>query len=262
MLLLSRPTMLSSLVLALLAGCGGGGGDEVTGGASQDGTVVAGSGSSTNSSTTTTVAQPSTTTNGVTTTTGATITTTTSTTTTTIDPSLPPLAANPIVLTKESQVLGSSSWNDAYDANSLGPQVGNAKCEDYSSTWTYYGHAHVSIFRNGERLAIPAHIGWSDKCLYDINSDNQNGVIDAVSTSGYKYLTLGEMFQIWKQPLAWDNIAGITGMPVAVYINDEGNVFRYTGNIANIELANYRSITIQIGTALNEIPTYDWRNYR
>lgn len=111
------------------------------------------------------------------------------------------------------------------------------------------------------QLAIPQYIGWSDACIYDINTDNRNGVIDTVSSTGYKLMTLGQFFSIWGQALSRDNIAGITGLPVVIYLEDNGALSEYAGDPATIELATFRSITIQLGTRLDEIPVYDWASY-
>jgi hypothetical protein len=67
---------------------------------------------------------------------------------------------------------------------------------------------------------------------------------------------------VWGQPLSKTNIAGITGLPVTVFIDDDGqSVTEYTGNLADIELKPHRSITIQVGSALAEIPSYRWDNW-
>jgi hypothetical protein len=151
-------------------------------------------------------------------------------------------------------------WADGYNASS-GVPVGNVSCNQWSANRDYFSHAHLSIFRNGVQLAIPQYIGWSDACIYDINTDSRNGVIDTVSSTGYKFMTLGQFFTIWGQSLSRDNIAGITGLPVVIYLEDNGALSVYTGDPATIELATFRSITIQLGTRLDEIPVYDWSSY-
>ena len=72
--------------------------------------------------------------------------------------------------------------------------------------------------------------------------------------------TLGQFFHIWGQPLDRTNIAGIVGLPITVYIVDEGNTAatEYTGDLPNIDLPAHRQITIQIGTAITTIPVYDF----
>lgn len=55
-------------------------------------------------------------------------------------------------------------------------------------------------------------------------------------------------------------MAGITGKPITVYIEDGGNVRQWNGDIRDIDLFSKRSITIQIGSRLPSIPTWDWTN--
>jgi hypothetical protein len=84
-------------------------------------------------------------------------------------------------------------------------------------------------------------------------------------------MTLGQYFDIWGQPLTVTNVAGqpstitnvggFTGMPVVVYINDNGDLRQYRGDPRNIELRSHRAITIQIGTPLQQIQTYTWGNF-
>lgn len=266
-------TRISSLlcIVAALAACGGGS-------PSAPGPAQAGAGlSSTTSSTTTSTAGPSatttttayaTSTTASTSSTSAVPTTTASVSTTTMVNSapnapLPPLAATPIVLSSgPSGTLGVRTWSDGNTASGgRGNAVGNVQCVSYDY-WNigYFIHAHVSIFRDGQRLALPQYIGMAAECLYEINTDNMSGAVDVFSER-YKRLTLGDLFAVWGQPLSWTNVAGFAGQPVTVYIEDQGVLTRHTGDIGDIELAPYRSITIQIGAALPEIPTYDWSRY-
>ncbi len=268
--------VLSLLSVLLIAACGGGGGGEEAGAsgtgtnsmqAGSASTTTTGVATTTSSTATTTSSTATTTVNGQTTTTAATATTTSSTTTTTGNTTpLPPLSGTPIVLTKDQ--LGTSWTRDGNTgsggANQEGARAGNAECLSYGTMQNatgYFVSAHLSIFKDGQRLALPADIGIMANCLYEINTDNRSGVIDAWSTK-YKRLTLGDFFKVWGQPLAWDNVAGFTGQPIVIYVDDgSGYLRRHMGDPGDIELNWHFSITIQIGSALAEIPTYDWRSY-
>lgn len=70
--------------------------------------------------------------------------------------------------------------------------------------------------------------------------------------------TLGQVFALWGQPLSYNDIGGISGIPVVVYITDNGVVTQYTGDLGAIELLSHREITIQLGTPIAEIPVYTW----
>ena len=53
-------------------------------------------------------------------------------------------------------------------------------------------------------------------------------------------------------------VADLTDPSIVVYINDNGTVQQWAGNVADVPLMAHREITIQIGTALTALPTYDW----
>src|SRR5437762_905406 len=62
------------------------------------------------------------------------------------------------------------------------------------------------------------------------------------------------------QPLDRTNIAGISGLPITVYIVNDGDTAatEYTGDLPSIDLPRHRQVTIQIGTAITAIPVYDF----
>jgi len=141
---------------------------------------------------------------------------------------------------------------------------------------SYHVHAHLSVFLNGQALAIPAAIGithptfqtkdiWPDgfviygDCHYNLHVHDTSGKLHIEAPQPGTF-TLGQVFHIWGQPLSYSNIAGITGYPVVVYVNDGGNLRQYTGDLSAIPLVADREITIQIGTPIKQIPTYDWAN--
>jgi hypothetical protein len=70
--------------------------------------------------------------------------------------------------------------------------------------------------------------------------------------------TLGQIFQIWGQPLSSADIAGLTSMPVRVFVVDNGVVTENTGDWSAIELTSHRTITIQVGTDIAEVPNVTW----
>jgi hypothetical protein len=56
-------------------------------------------------------------------------------------------------------------------------------------------------------------------------------------------------------------VAELTDPSIVVFINDSlssSGPQLYSGDIREVEFADHREITIQIGTALPELQTYDW----
>ncbi|HEX2583678.1 MAG TPA: hypothetical protein VHL14_01000 [Steroidobacteraceae bacterium] len=126
----------------------------------------------------------------------------------------------------------------------------------------YHVHAHLSIFLNGEQLAVPSHIGIvetspTSHCNYATHTHDHTGMLH-VEAPAAGLFTLGQVFALWGQPLSYNDIAGLSGIPVVVYITDNGVVTQYTGDLSAIELLSHREITIQIGTPITEIPAYMW----
>ncbi|HEX6637715.1 MAG TPA: hypothetical protein VF033_08680 [Steroidobacteraceae bacterium] len=127
---------------------------------------------------------------------------------------------------------------------------------------TYDVHAHLSILVNNEPQRIPKYIGaapaGSTHCFYPIHTDHESGRIHVISATEGTF-TLGQLFQIWGQPLTNTNVAGIEGLPVEVYTTDNGTVTKVPDtDWSAIELKDHREITIELGTPLAEIPNYTW----
>jgi hypothetical protein len=125
-------------------------------------------------------------------------------------------------------------------------------------TEDYHIHAHLSIIKDGQALAIPAHIGL-DGCAYELHTHDASGVIH-VETSAYRPVTLGQFFSVWGQSLTKKNVAGFSGLPVKVYVSDGSSLNEYTDDPAGLVLSNHLAITLVLGTAPQQIPNYTWAN--
>jgi hypothetical protein len=175
---------------------------------------------------------------------------------------LPPLSAT-IVSLNDDHMMGVAHWSDGNtSAGAQGQAVGPLECLP-SMPETYHVHAHLSIYLNGQALAIPAELGIVDQmsttqCFYSLHTHDKSGKIH-VEAAAPATFTLGQLFAIWGQPLESSNIAGLAGMPVAVYVTDNnGVVTQAVGNWSDIELLSHREITIQVGTPITEIPNFAW----
>ena len=129
--------------------------------------------------------------------------------------------------------------------------------------YIYHAHTHLAIYKDGVRLAIPQLIGvvgddevLSTTCFYPLHTHDATGTLH-IEPLNYDRVTLGQFFNIWGQPLTRTNVAGQLNTPVVVYVRDGGNLRVYQGDPAAIELKSYRSIVIQLGTPLNEVPSFE-----
>lgn len=125
----------------------------------------------------------------------------------------------------------------------------------------YHVHTHVSIILNGEALSVPPNVGivqqQPSRCFYAIHTHDKSGKIH-IESGAPGVFTLGQLFNIWGQPLEATNVAGLVGMPVAVYVTDDGVVTQVETGWRDIELSSHREITIAVGTPITEIPNFTW----
>jgi hypothetical protein len=124
---------------------------------------------------------------------------------------------------------------------------------------TLHVHTHLAIFYHGMQVQIPRLIGMAavppQGCLYWIHTHSPDGIIHVESPvlapEGSAGFDLGMFFDIWGQPLARDNIAGLKG-PVAAYVNGT----RYDGDLRQIPLKSHQQIVLEIGTPTVPAPNY------
>jgi hypothetical protein len=174
---------------------------------------------------------------------------------------VPPLAA-PRDLPNDQQI-GTNTWPDGSTATGGQRQeVAGLTCGDVPRG--FHNHCHLSIIRDGQVLAIPAFIGISPaangmlECHYNVHTHDHGGILHLHGSVPTVY-TLGQFFAIWGMPLARDNVAGITGLPVVAYLvdqNDPSTAREFTGDLSSIELVSRREICLQIGAPIAEVPNY------
>lgn len=173
---------------------------------------------------------------------------------------MPPLSPT-VVNLDDNHTVGTAHWPEgATDDGAQGQTVQNLQCLP-TMPENYHVHSHLSIFLNGEALAVPGHVGIvessSADCFYSIHTHEMSGKLH-VEAAAPGTFTLGQFFALWGQPLGDTNVAGLVGMPVVVYVTDNGVVTEASGDWHDIELKSHREITIQVGTAITEIPNFTW----
>jgi hypothetical protein len=183
-------------------------------------------------------------------------------------PTVPPLStATPIVLSFGSTVGTTQHWQDGdTSTGGQGADIDGLSCLQ-TMPEDYHVHVHVSIFLNGDQLIVPKQIGIprgpgdTDKCFYSLHTHDGSGEIH-VEAAAPATFTLGQLFDIWGQPLDTTNVnvGAIVGLPITIYMFDDGETKAtvYTDDPRKLELTRHRQITIQIGTAISTIPVYDF----
>lgn len=127
---------------------------------------------------------------------------------------------------------------------------------------TLHIHPHLSIFYKGTQVVVPRLIGavptgGGNGCLYWIHTHDETGIIHiespVLAPEGSSGFTLGMLFDIWGQPLARDDIAGLKG-PVTAFLNGE----KYEGDLRLIDLKAHDQITLEVGTPVVPPPNYSF----
>ena len=122
---------------------------------------------------------------------------------------------------------------------------------------TFHIHSHLSIFVNGDAKAIPANLGITSTCQYYMHTHDHSGKIHMEAPAAMDF-TLGNLFAIWGQPLTSTNVAGVTNLPMVVYIYDATTITQFTGDPATIPMTSHRHIAIVLGTPVTQVPYFTW----
>ena len=184
----------------------------------------------------------------------------------------PALSATPLIVNRGAigaAVVGQFGLEDnrSNGRGGQGQPVDGLSCygprNQSNLEYIYHAHSHLAIYKDGVRQAIPQLIGVvgddavpSTTCFYPLHTHDFTGTLH-IEPLNYDRLTLGQFFNIWGQPLTRANVAGQLNTPVVIYVRDGGNLRIYQGDPAAIELKSYRSIVIQLGTPLTEVPSFE-----
>ena len=178
------------------------------------------------------------------------------------NPSPPPLPTiAPAINLDDNHQVGTLYFPDGDTASGgHGDTVSGVPCTNPNET--FHIHTHLSIFLNGQALAIPANVGIvatpTLDCHYYVHTHDHSGKIHMEAPTPMSF-TLGNLFAIWGMPLANGNVAGITNVPLtAVYITENNTVTQFTGDPTTIPMLSHRHIAIVLGTPIAQVPFFTW----
>jgi hypothetical protein len=142
---------------------------------------------------------------------------------------------------------------------STGATVDGIQCNTNEQT-IFHVHTHLTIFVNGHPRQLPYGIGiapprqvsqtsrgpfvQAGACFYWLHTHAADGIIHIESPIHRAY-TLGNFFDIWRQPLGPDEVGPVKGKVTAFY---DGKV--YKGNPRNIPLGDHTRLQLDVGTPL------------
>lgn len=126
-------------------------------------------------------------------------------------------------------------------------------------------HVHLEILDDGINVTVPAGIGvgrpWgadpsgfiaTGACFAWMHTHDTTGVVHIV-TPEEKSFTLGQLFEVWGQPLGQGSSLGYQGA-VAVFVNGD----RFDGDPRKVNLANLANVVLELGRAVPAAATYNF----
>jgi hypothetical protein len=121
----------------------------------------------------------------------------------------------------------------------------------------FHIHSHLAIVDDGHPVVVPEGIGIaapqqvantaqgpfvvSGACFYWLHTHARDGIIHVESPVERPY-TLGQFFDIWRQPLGRDRVAGAHGR-VTAFVDGR----RFLGDPRTIALGAQRVIQLDVG---------------
>lgn len=163
----------------------------------------------------------------------------------------------------EGGLAGTATFANGNTANGgQGNPVDTIPCGSGADAEHY--HAHLSLFVDGQQLAVPLGIGIKNAvvvgdslaiagtCFYWLHAHDRTGIIHVEPAETGHTFTLGEYFDIWGEPLTTSNVAGHQGT-VTVYIDGA----RYVGDPRAIVLSAHQQITLEVGARVAP-PVFDF----
>lgn len=137
-----------------------------------------------------------------------------------------------------------------------------------SEQLVYHTHSHLAVFDNGRLYALPGGIGIpgsqdqqsqygpvavGGQCYFWLHTHTADGVIH-VESPLRTIFTLGDFFDVWRQPLTNDRIAGLRGK-VSAFVNGKP----WHKSVRAIPLLPHADIQLEIGEPIPPIVTTDWK---
>lgn len=145
--------------------------------------------------------------------------------------------------------------------------VDGVQCKP-SEQLVYHIHSHLAVFDDGRQYALPGGIGIpgsqdqqsqygpvavGGQCYFWLHTHTADGVIH-VESPERAIFTLGDLFDVWRQPLTGTRIASLRGK-VSAFVN--GKPWRRSPR--SIPLLPHEDIQLEIGEPIPPLISVNWR---
>lgn len=149
-----------------------------------------------------------------------------------------------------------STSNDA-TTNPVYAPVDDISC-DAQEQLNYHIHAHLSLYIDGQAVAIPQNIGIASdgSCIYWLHSHDSTGIIHVESPTTRTY-TLGNFLTIWQQRFS------SLGYPTQLKQTSGWKIYvdgkEYTGDFHDIKINAHTLITMGYNSPnITPDTSYNW----
>jgi hypothetical protein len=144
-----------------------------------------------------------------------------------------------------------------------GQTVDGISC-DTSEQLLFHIHAHLGIYEQGKQLLIPAGIGIGPplqilngfvvggSCFSWIHTHDESGIIH-IESPVQRTFTLGDLFDIWGQPLSAAQVGPVHGGVVG-FVGD----MSFKGDVRTIPLTDHAVIQLDVGQPALVPQPYTW----
>jgi len=115
------------------------------------------------------------------------------------------------------------------------------------------GQAHLDVFVDGARVAVPARIGVRPTCAYWLRTEAAGGVI-VIASPQKRGFALGDFFDIWGAPLSTGRLLGFAlgpDRPLRAFVDGR----RVGGDPRAIALRDGREIALVAGRRPARVPS-------
>jgi len=151
---------------------------------------------------------------------------------------------------------GNAPSSGSSSTGGTGQTIDGIQCQT-SEQVLFHIHTHLAIFDNGQEKQVPLGIGIpnpqvepgqqgpfvvSGSCFYWLHTHATDGVIH-IEAPAQRTFTLGNLFDVWGQPLNASRAASYTGQ-VTAYVDGT----RFAGDPRSIPLGAHTVIQLNVGT--------------
>jgi hypothetical protein len=180
-------------------------------------------------------------------------------------PTTTPTAGPTAALGPEQIALETGPVLAPASTSATGQTIDGIQCG--AETTVYHIHSHLAVYVNGAARQIPAGVGVVEpavsqtpngpfvsatRCYYWLHTHAADGIIHIESPTQRTY-TLGNFFDIWRQPLSATQAGPATGA-VTAFVNGK----KYTGDPRAIPLGSRTDIQLSVGSPAVPFKPVDW----